>query len=468
MSKAIVWFKTDLRIHDHEPLVCALEEHEQVLCVYCFDPAHFAQTKWGWPKTGPHRARFLHESVRALGERIESLGGRLTIAHESPVSAISRLVHEVGAQAVYAHAEIADEEKQLESALQNNLQVPLHLYEGNQLVYTHQLPFSVGEIPDVFTRFRKQIEKHVDIYGPLESPTRIPYNDLDAPSCVESMPPLAALGVEPVEKSEKSVLSFSGGESSGLERLEDYVWKTRRISSYKKTRNGLLGANYSSKFSPWLALGCLSPRLIYQEILRYEREVEANDSTYWLFFELLWREYFRWVMQKYTNALFFRGGIRGKPPAFYPDPVMFERWQTGTTGMPFVDANMRELNLTGFMSNRGRQNVASFLVKDLQLDWRKGASYFESMLLDYDVYSNWGNWAYIAGVGNDPREQRYFNVLLQAQKYDKQGRYVRHWVPEISSLPNSLIHVPFADPNKATLRGYPRLEVVPTRWKKFV
>lgn len=121
---------------------------------------------------------------------------------------------------------------------------------------------------------------------------------------------------------------------------------------------------------------------------------------------------------------------------------MFWRWAEGQTGIPFVDANMRELNQTGFMSNRGRQNVASFLVNDLGIDWRWGASYFESMLIDYDACSNWGNWMYVAGVGNDPRENRYFNILKQAQNYDKKGEYIRHWIPELSGIMGFDIHQP--------------------------
>ena len=120
----------------------------------------------------------------------------------------------------------------------------------------------------------------------------------------------------------------------------------------------------------------------------------------------------------------------------------FERWARGETGVPFVDANMREMNATGFMSNRGRQNVASFLVKDLKLNWQMGANYMESVLIDYDVASNWCNWNYVAGVGNDPREDRYFNILSQATRYDPSGDYIRHWLPELAALPKDRIHRP--------------------------
>jgi len=121
---------------------------------------------------------------------------------------------------------------------------------------------------------------------------------------------------------------------------------------------------------------------------------------------------------------------------------MFDLWAIGKTGVPFVDANMRELTATGWMSNRGRQNVASFLVRDLKVNWQMGAEYFESQLIDYDTCSNWGNWNYVAGVGSDPREDRYFNILTQAKNYDPLGDYVRLWCPELAKVPVDKIHRP--------------------------
>ena len=143
-----------------------------------------------------------------------------------------------------------------------------------------------------------------------------------------------------------------------------------------------------------------------------------------------WRDYFRLVMEKFGAALFSRNGIsaRGTRSPQGRDAVTFEKWMSGTTGHRFIDASMRELRLTGFMSNRSRQNVASHFVHDLGMDWRIGAQYFEALLVDYDVYSNWGNWAYVAGVGNDPREHRRFDIAHQAKVYDPQGAYQALWL----------------------------------------
>ncbi|MFB6276194.1 MAG: DASH family cryptochrome, partial [Halothece sp.] len=242
---------------------------------------------------------------------------------------------------------------------------------------------------------------------------------------------------------ERGVMTFRGGETAGIERLSEYIWEEDCLKVYKQTRNGMLGANYSSKFSPWLAKGCLSPRYIYEEVQAYEQARVKNDSTYWLIFELMWRDYFRFVCLKYGNAVFYQTGLQGVNIPWKQDWEQFQLWQEGKTGYPLVDANMREIAATGFMSNRGRQNVASFLTKNLGIDWRMGAEWFESLLIDYDVCSNWGNWNYTAGVGNDAREFRYFNIPKQSKTYDPNGNYLRHWLPELRNLPGDLIHEPW-------------------------
>ena len=208
--------------------------------------------------------------------------------------------------------------------------------------------------------------------------------------------------------------------------MDHYFWKTKKLSFYKQTRNGLLGVDYSSKFSAWLANGSISARQIYWEIISYEKEIKKNQSTYWLIFELIWRDYFKYISLKHQDSIFHLGGILKKEYDWENDIEIIKNWINGTTKEPFVNANMIELKKTGWMSNRGRQNVASYFAKDLLLDWRIGAAYFESQLIDYDVHSNYGNWMYVAGVGNDPRDRK-FNVRLQAERYDEGGKFQRIW-----------------------------------------
>ena len=227
----------------------------------------------------------------------------------------------------------------------------------------------------------------------------------------------------------RAAIKFRGGETEGINRIQTYFFDTKSIFNYKETRNGLVGENYSTKFSAWLALGCLSPREIYRQLKEYESLYSANESTYWLKFELLWRDYFRFMMKKYNYKYFLQHGIQTKKDTLNEhNQDLLQQWIDGRTGLDFVDANMLELKLTGFMSNRGRQNVASYLCNDLKLDWRYGAAYFEQQLIDYDVCSNWGNWAYLAAVGNDPRDNRYFNIEKQAAVYDKNKTFRDLWL----------------------------------------
>jgi deoxyribodipyrimidine photo-lyase len=197
----------------------------------------------------------------------------------------------------------------------------------------------------------------------------------------------------------------------------------------------MFGADYSSKFSAWLAMGCISPRYIYTEIKKYEKQFGANDSTYWLVFELLWRDFFRFMFKKHQTKFFLYSGIKtDRVNSKSLNEKILSQWINGTTPSDFINANMLELQLTGFMSNRGRQNVASYFCNELNMDWRLGAAYFEEQLIDYDVCSNWGNWAYLAGVGNDPRGHRYFNIEKQANDYDKNKAFRNLWLTNINSF----------------------------------
>jgi deoxyribodipyrimidine photo-lyase len=245
------------------------------------------------------------------------------------------------------------------------------------------------------------------------------------PLAVTPLPQPADVGCPDATLHPLRIDDFKGGETGALERLVSYCATRDGLGRYKETRNGLLG-NYSSRFSPWLALGCLSPRIIMSEVRKHEARFGANESTYWMQFELLWRDYFRLVFEKYQNRLFQHGGLKQRPTG-KADAQRFADWCNGKTRCNFVNANMNELRETGWMSNRGRQNVASYLVHDLGVDWRWGAAWFEYLLLDYDVCSNYGNWNYVAGIGNDPRPNRKFNTSLQQSMYDPDGTFTRTW-----------------------------------------
>lgn len=437
-ERILVWFRNDLRLHDHEPLVRA---GVQGIPLYCFDPRQFATTPYGFPKTGAIRAQFLCDSVANLRASLRTLGSDLIVRHDRPEVVIPQLMAALDLTAVYFHGEVTSEELAVETAVEEAVYPLLcQRFWGATLYHLEELPVAIAHLPELFTHFRKQVEKQSTVRPSFPPPRSLaPLPDID----VGEIPTLADLGLKAVETDPRAVLPFKGGEAAGRARLHDYIWGQDCLRRYKQTRNGMLGANYSSKFSPWLAYGCLSPRLIYESVQAYETERVKNDSTYWLVFELLWRDFFRFMAAKHSTHLFRQSGLRGLDLPWQRSTEHFEQWRQGQTGYPLVDANMRELMATGFMSNRGRQNVASFLTKNLGIDWRWGAEWFESQLIDYDVCSNWGNWNYTAGVGNDAREFRYFNILKQSRDYDAKGDYVRHWLPELAKVPRSKVHEPW-------------------------
>lgn len=370
--------------------------------------------------------------------------------------------------------------------------------------------FSVKDLPDVFTQFRKRVEGG-GFRNPVPAPNKLmPFPSLpkienaagvyslegqDLNSVISALhKPLfdnpAPGNHTKLRDSEldqvPSALPFKGGETEALERMEHYFGGSKPpAATYKETRNGLLGTDYSTKFSAALGLGLLSPR----DIAQRAHKLDAASGTrsgggYWIIFELLWRDYFFYVGWKYGSALFTQRGIEGEldPKAadqkqaswVYPQSLddpndAFVRWMNGTTGVPLIDASQKELIQTGFQSNRSRQNVASFLTKDLGFDWRYGAEYFESLLVDYDPNSNYGNWQYVAGVGNDPRSSRQFNAIKQAKDYDGKGEYMTTWLPPLKKLlpqnRNEVPH-PWTLGEGGVPEGYPNRPVVETgMWK---
>ena len=439
---AIVWFRNDLRIRDNETLSTALREVDEIIPIYCFDPRHFTKTEnYNFPKFSQNKINFLIQSISDLRFKLKELGGNLIIRYGKPEDKVFELAQKFNATAVYCQEEICSEEIKVEQLLEdklNTIKVSMEYFWGKTLINFDDLPFAIENLPDIFTKFRNKIESNLQIREEFLSPDVINFVKGVEPG---EIPSVATLGIESSDETISNL--YKGGETAGLLRLKYYLWETGLIENYKETRNQLLGKDYSSKLSLWLAFGCVSPRTIYWEIFNYEKEQVKNESTYWMIFELLWRDYFNFVAVKYGDLIFKNGGIKKKVLNYKSNNKSLKAWINGQTGIPFIDANMRELKKTGFMSNRGRQNVASFLVKDLKLDWLAGAEYFESTLIDYDPCSNYGNWNYIAGIGNDPREDRYFNVLTQAKRYDKFGDYVRFWVPEISNLPSTRIQEPY-------------------------
>ncbi len=456
MRKVAVWLLNDLRLHDHPALQAALQSGaDTVAFIYVWGPPHFSWGKYSYPpsysagrRLHPLRERFIVESLIDFAQR--AVPAHLYILEGEAQEVIPRWTAEKGIAALYAHSEIPPEEKRIQQAVQETLKaqgIPLYLLEANSLYDEAQLPFPIENLPFLFTRFRQLVERHATVKSPLPAPASLP-------EWPEPLPPTLDILKErlerPPEPPEGNFI-WKGGESAALARLDAYL--TGPVFTYKQTRNSFMGDTFSSRLSPYLALGCLSPREVYARLRHTEKIHGANDSTYWLFFELLWREYFRWLLKKEKGKFFSVGGLRSLQIPWQEDSRLFEAWVEGQTGYPIVDAAMRELKATGWTSNRARQIVASFLSKNLLLDWRWGATHFELTLIDYDTASNWGNWLYQAGVGTDGRGFRWFDPVRQARLYDPDATFIKTWIPELRGL--SPAEAYFPTPHTRQKTGYP-------------
>ena len=425
----ILWFRNDLRIDDNTALHKCLKSNLQTIGLYCFEPRHYDDYFYGLKKTETYRAQFIIESVEDLKNQLKSLNIGLNISLESPVEALISLNEVYDIKGVFYQKEWTSEEVEVEDEIISAFpKVEFNSYYDQFLFHPDDVPYEdFQNIPKVFTNFRKKCQKQSEVRSALDVPK--PQSTEFYVDFESKVPELSDLGLNEFKEHPHSAFPFKGGESAAKERLDYYFWETEKLKYYKKTRNGLLGTDYSSKFSAWLAHGCISARRIYAEVKKFEKEIKKNQDTYWLIFELIWRDYFKYVSLKHGNDIFKIGGILDKDYDWNRNKIAFKEWSEGRTKDDFVNANMIELRKTGFMSNRGRQNVASYWSKTLKQDWRIGAAYFEAMLVDYDVHSNWGNWMYNSGVGNDPRDRK-FNTQSQAERYDSNGKYRRTWLQE--------------------------------------
>ncbi|CAH1001379.1 Cryptochrome DASH [Neolewinella maritima] len=429
-TTGIYWVRNDLRLDDNDPLLTALADHERVVVVYYLDERHFRQLATpDIRKTGPYRVAFLLEALTDLRQSLRSIGGDLTLRWgDDPAAAIAKLVAATQATDVYVQREVTREEVDDEIAVAAALppECTLHTLWGKTLYHADDLPFDPRSIPEPFRNFRKPLEKEAVVREPLAAPTTI--RGVDIPP--GELPTPEELGYPEV------TLVYPGGESAGRARLAYYLDESHLIANYRRTRNLSLGGDYSSKFSAYLALGCLSPRRVHAEVIRYGKD-HKNYGGSSLLFEMRWRDFFIYQAWKHGDAIFLPGGFKRRTHDWSYDTELFQRWCSGRTGIPFVDAHMRELDATGFMSNRGRVNCASFLTRDYRIDWRWGAAWFENRLIDYEVCANWLNWH------TQALEIYYTSPPWQGLKYDKDGSYVKTWLPELDALPAPLVHAPW-------------------------
>ena len=431
----LVWFRNDLRIHDNEILLEAVRKADKVLPVYCFDPYYFQKNISGNPKTGNLRTRFLIEAVTDLRNNLQTIGGELIVRSGPPAEILPQLCEQYQVNEVYHHREVAHEETEISAQVEAALwkmKLNLRHFIGHTLYHKEDLPFPIKDIPDSFAVFKKKVERDSNVRPCIGTPTHI-----DTPAITDAgeIPTLQQLGIdEPVDDA-RAINKYKGGETEGLCRLQKFFEYNNTLPAGKTARVASAG-DVSSQLSPWITLGCLSLRQVYWDVIKHQQDGNLQYAGT-LLLDLLWRDYFRFMFKKHGQKFIAVKADDDAEIAANQDDL-FENWKNGETGVALVDAIMHQLNATGFINNYSRQITAGYLVNDLKVYWMKGAAYFEEKLIDYSPASNWGNWAFIAGV-NDARESKYTIVGKPTAEPGTKNDYINTWLPAAAT--NSLLTV---------------------------
>ncbi|MFW6351156.1 MAG: DASH family cryptochrome [Bacteroidota bacterium] len=419
----IYWFRNDLRIHDNPVFFKALESEAPIIPVFIIDDIWFDadHPELGFPRTGSKRKIFLAETLKDLKLTLQKHGNTLFIFKGNTFEILNELSKEIKCTKIIAQKEFAWEEIEIEKAVMK--QLPLELHYGSMLYQPDQVDFPVEKSPFYYTRFKNKVLNQP--YSPQPKKQQLTENINWSENEISLKNTKNFNPEDWINDTEYS--KFKGGESRALKRMNEYL-NSEGVGQYKKTRNLFEGENFSSQLGPWLANGALSPRILYEKLKqRMSQNPEESESINTIIEQLIWRDNFRFLFLRYGRNFFLTKGLRKTPHGMYNDFEAFEMWRKGQTGQPIIDALMHELEATGFMSNRGRMLVSYYLAKELKVNWQWGAAWFESVLIDYDVYNNYGNWAYQSGRGTDSRVNRKFNLETQTKKFDPERTFIKKW-----------------------------------------
>ena len=408
----IVLFKiSDLRIRDHEPLYTANKTNNNIIHIFIWDYKWDDKTSNDILIMGKYKKQFLKESLQNLSDNLNKINIHLNIYYGNPDIIITDLIDKYKIQNIYTYQDIN---------IPINATAKIHYFWNNTMYHISDLPFTIDNIPNSFTDFKKQIKirarkefftqtnnKSIKLDGSI----KINDIDIDIP---------------------QTELLIKGGEDNGWEYLK-ILLRSNNISNYKQDRNNFIS---TCDLSPWLDFGCLSAKSIFYQLKMYEKNKHKNNSTYLFWSDLLLRDYYKFKSIKLKNNLFEKNGISNKTYNYSNNKVSFDKWINGQTGIPLIDAFMIQIKNTGFISNKGRLIISSFLVNDLNLEWTLGAEYFNKMLINSEITYNYSLWHYIAGIGNISDNSIYFNPIKQCQLYDKNCNFIKEWIPELKEKTN--------------------------------
>ncbi len=439
MNKPVVmWFRRDLRLRDNLALKTAIDMGMPVIPVFIFDPGILRSDRIGTP-----RLSFMLAALHSLDAELRNYGSYLMIQHGNPVDILPRVIQQFDAAALYFNRDYTPFACQRDAAVEKAAPIPTHTFDDvvlhapGSVMKKDSMPFVV------FTPFKKHVL----------SLSRLPVSTIDLSrerffqaEQPQNIPTLADLGF-----GSKTIPLPDASEKAAWHYLDSFM--AGPIFVYSTTRNRLVAEPWhderpgSSYLSPYLRFGLLSPRQVYWAAQRaYEKAEDktTRQSVEVFISELIWREFYIHILYHFPHVM--KSNFRSQYDALQweNDADKLQAWKDGMTGYPVVDAAMRQLRTIGWMPNRARMIVASFLIKDLLIDWRKGERHFMHYLIDGDPAANNGGWQWAAGTGTDAQPYfRIFNPVLQSQKFDSDGEYIRHWIPELRGIRGDHIHAPW-------------------------
>jgi deoxyribodipyrimidine photo-lyase len=446
MSSVIVWFRQDLRLSDNPALYyaakTAAKSADQLLLVYIYSPQEHAQ----WPPGAASRW-WLHHSLKALQAQVEKLGGKLVIRQGDSQNVLLELIRHSGAQAVFSNylyePALAARDQEISKVL-HNLGVDFHRYHGSVLMAPDTLQTGSGTPFKVFTPYWKKHQQRYSPQTPLNAPRHLKHSHNRLASVSIDRLPL----LPNIHWYQGLQQHWRPGEQQAFKTLQRFAQSA--LVGYKERRD-IPCEPYTSSLSPYLHFGEISPRQIYWQIQQQQGTAKQTQyaSAETFIKELIWREFAYYVLHHFPHTTDQPLDRRFRNfPYLKSNHKLLRAWQTGTTGYPLVDAGMRQLWHCGWMHNRVRMIVASFLTKNGLMSWKQGAQWFWDTLVDADLASNSFNWQWCAGCGADAAPYfRIFNPVTQSQKFDPHGDYIKTWLPELRGLPDKYIHEPWKAPD---------------------
>ena len=437
IDRALVWFRRDLRDFDHAALSHALMEAREVFCAFVFD----REILDALPSPVDRRVEFIRESLYELDAALRAKGGGLIVRHARAREAIPRLATELGVRAVYTNRDYEPVACARDAAVARALGgegIPLRTYKDHVIFERDEVLTQTGTPFGIFTPYKNAWRKTLTPLHLNAHPVDRHADRLARPPAMESasIPPLEALGFRRTDLKARGIRT---GMNGGAALFADF---RERMDRYRDARD-FPAAKGPSYLSVHLRFGTVSVRELAAYAHSRSLHENGEGAATWLS-ELIWRDFYAQILWHHPRVVSHAFKREYDALEYQNDPVKFAAWRDGRTGFPIVDAAMRQINATGYMHNRLRMIAASFLVKDLLVDWRLGERYFADTLLDFDLASNNGGWQWAASIGCDAQPYfRIFNPVSQSERFDPAGKFIRRYVPEIAALDATEIHAPW-------------------------